>query len=493
VVKIVLLSPTERRFPMVQMRRSALVIAASAAACLVTALSGVASAAPAAGGIKGNPQPELKPFIIGSSKYAGGSVALEPNGTLVVARGTTSGDGKIVVCVLARGASKCASSVTLTPPGVDLFGTPEVFIPSANHVVVLMDSCCDRNPAGGDLLFSSVNGGKSFAPAKRIGSLGVSTAALVGKDIVFTSGDDHDGSEVESVPVTASGPPATTAIANPLVAYDAGVGSYKGGALIGSDYLGTDYETLIEYAAAGKNFDASASYVRVGAFKHEQLFGISGNALLTVQTTGKELLLVRLFNGKSFGPAHAVPGLSNHGPGWFTIDQDPSGAVHVFSETASSAVSYDLYERSTATGASWSSPLALGYAADSNTFGVGLDATGAGLVLGTASDQSAWGFPVLAGQSASFGLKAAAIKKGKATTAVGIARPAAKGRVVALQVEKGGLWYTVATTHEGTGGKFGFTIKGTAAGTYDYRAVVADWAGYRLYGYSPARALKVVS
>ena len=167
--------------------------------------------------------------------------------------------------------------------------------------------------------------------------------------------------------------------------------------------------------------------------------------------------------------------------------------MHVFSERASAPVSYHLYEVSTETGASWSGATDLGDAVASDNFDVGLDATGAGLVLGTDSHAPAWGFPVLAGQSASFGLKAAAIKKGKATTALGVAKPAAKGREIELQVAKRGLWYTIATTHEGTAGTFGFTIKGTAAGTYDYRAVVVDWAGYRLFGYSAARALKVVS
>jgi hypothetical protein len=56
-----------------------------------------------------------------------------------------------------------------------------------------------------------------------------------------------------------------------------------------------------------------------------------------------------------------------------------------------------------------------------------------------------------------------------------------------------GLWYAVATTHEGSGGKFSFTIKAAATGTYHYRAVVHDLAGYVMYGYSPARSLRVTS
>jgi hypothetical protein len=69
----------------------------------------------------------------------------------------------------------------------------------------------------------------------------------------------------------------------------------------------------------------------------------------------------------------------------------------------------------------------------------------------------------------------------------------AAGREVELQVEKSGLWYTTATTTESASGAFSFTIKGSAAGTFDYRAVVSDLAGYVLYAYSPAQALQVTS
>lgn len=438
------------------------------------------------------PQPELKPFKIGASGFQGGSVAIEPKGTLVVARGVTGGAGKIAVCVLARGAGKCSSTVILGPVKPDLvFGVPEVFIPAANHVDVLMDACCDNNPAGSDLLFSSTDGGKTFGPPKRVGTLSVSAAALIRGDIVFTAGEDNKGAEVESIPVNASGPPSSTALATGKAATDVGVGSYKGGALIASDFLGADYTTYVAYAPAGRNFDASASYHRVASFGHEQLIGMSSGALLTIKTTGTNAVELRLFNGKGFGAPHAVPGTSGGGPEWFGVDTDPHGRVHVFSDRGLQG--YDLFESSTSAGVSWSQRVDLGNAIASTFFGAALDSAGSGLVLGTAADAPAWGFPVLASQSASFDLKFSTIKRGHSTTGSGLASPAAPGRVVQLQVERSGLWYTVATTHEGSGGKFSFTIKATATGTYHYRAVVHDLAGYVMYGYSPARSLRVTS
>lgn len=480
---------------MARMRRSALALSIASLLCLFTALSAAAAAAHPAGGIKGDPQPELKPFKIGGSSYAGGSVAIEPDGGLVVAYGSTSGNGKAVVCLLDRGASKCSHSTTLSPLGSDtLYGVPEVFVPSANHVAVLIETCCDSDSRGGDLLFSSTDGGEAFGAPVRVGTLGVDAAALIGGNIVFSESLDTNGAEVESIPVGASGPPGSTAIATVKEATDIAVGSYHGGALVASDYLGADYTTYVAYAPAGDNFNASGSYERIGSFSHEQLIAMSGDALLTMQTRGRSRALeLRLFNGTGFGAPHVVPGTNGGGPEWFTVDHDASGRVHVFSDRARSARSYHLYERSTSNGTQWSAPVDLGNAIQSNSFGAALDSAGSGLVVGTDAYAAAWGYPVLGTQNVSFSLKSPTIKKGRSTTGSGKGSPAAKGRKVELQVQRSGLWYTVATAHEGSGGKFSFTIRGTSAGTHVYRAVVSDLAGYLQYGYSPARTLRVTT
>ena len=98
---------------------------------------------------------------------------------------------------------------------------------------------------------------------------------------------------------------------------------------------------------------------------------------------------------------------------------------------------------------------------------------------------------MLGTQRVTFSLKSSTIKKGKSTIGSGKGSPAGKGRKVELQVERSGRWYTVKTTHESSSGAFSFTIKGSAAGKFSYRAVTNDLAGYLLYGYSSARSLKV--
>lgn len=471
--------------------RSVLAVSTTVLLCLSTVLAGAASAAPP-GGVKGDPQPELKPFQISKTAASDspGSVAIEANGDIVVTYDVSSGSTqKAVECVLPRGARKCATTVSLNAlSGDDVFTVPEVFAPSADHVVVLQNTCCDGAANGDDLLYTSTDGGNTFGAPVRVGSVGVAAAALIGSNIVFTAGG-AGGAAVESIPVTAAGPPSSTALPIAKASYDNAVGKYKGGALIGSDFLGTDYTTYVAYAPSGDNFNATASYHTVGTFSHEHLIGMSGDALLTVQTTGKQDLLLRLFNGSGFSAPHIVPGTAGGGPEWFGIDQDPSGTIHVFSSRAA-VKAYTLIEVSTSNGSKWNGPRDLGSGIASNGFAAGLDAQGTGLVLGTAPP---WGHPVLASQSVSFSLSPATITKGHTTTGAGKGSPAAKGRQVTLQVKKSGLWDTVATTTEGSGGAFSFTIKGATAGTFDYRAVVSDLPGYLQFGYSAAQPLHVTS
>jgi hypothetical protein len=475
---------------MMRVRRSGLVLSAASAICLLTALAGGAAASPA-GGVKGDPQPELTPFKIGNlSSTSPGSIAMEPNGSLVAVYDVPGGNGQLQVCVLDRGARGCAGKIDLSAlSDDDTFGTPEVFIPSANHVVVLQGACCDRNSNGPDLLFSSTDGGKTFGPPVRIGGLGVAAAALAGDQIVFTAQDDSSGSEVESVSVNS---PVSTPITvvNSKKAYDVGVGSYHGGALLSSDSAGPSfYTTYVEYAKSGANFNAASSYKAVGSFGKEILLGMSGSALLTIQTDGHTTVELRLFNGTSFSSARSVPGTSGGGPEWFGVEQDPSGAVHVFSERGLDSPGYHLIEESTSNGGkTWSGPVDLGDAIGDSGFAAALDSHGAGLVLGTGAPK---GYPVLESQNVSFSLSSTHIRKGKSTTGSGKGSPGSAGRTVVLQVERSSKWYTVATAHEHSGGSFSFTIKGSSAGTFRYRAVVSDLAGYLMYGYSNAKSLSV--
>jgi hypothetical protein len=468
--------------------RAVLVLSVVGLLCLGTVLAGTVSAAPAGKGVRGDPQPELKPFGISAAANSPGSVAVEPNGDLVVAYDikTKNGKGNLAVCVLARGGHKCTYTATLSAlEGDGMGGTPQVFA-ADGRVVVLQQTCCDSNP-NDDLLYTSANGGRSFGAPLRVGSLGVDAAALVGDHIVFSE-EDTSPARVQSIPVKATGPAsgtATTATETAAI----GDGSYHGGALVASDNDSGTYDiTYVAYAKAGTNFNASASYRNVGKFRREQLIGISGGALVTEQDSGKNALFLRLFNGHGFGPAHEVPGTAGGGPEWFAVDQDAHGRVFVFSSRGLASRIYDLLEVSTTNGSHWTRAIDLGHATRDNGFAAGLDARGSGLVLGT---DPAWGYPVLAAQHVTFSLKSSKIKKGRHTIGHGTGSPAGKGRTVKLQRERSGRWYTVGTAHESASGSFRFRIKGGSAGAHAYRAVASDLAGYLLYGYSAARRLRV--
>ncbi len=378
---------------MPRLRRLDLAIATTTMLCLLsTPLAAAASATHPARTRPAAPaeKPAKKksgPFRIGPATSAG-NVAVEPNGTFVL---VWDNNPSIVVCTIAPGKRACSTKTDLhSLDGDTLFDTPQVFVSSANHVTVLQNTCCDNNPNGGDLLFSSTDGGRTFSAPVRVGFLDVDTAALVGgSQIVFSPGQT-DPWQVASIPLSASGPPATTATLPGKGSFDVSDADYKGGALVGSDYLGSTYSTYVEFAPSGKNFSSSSSYRQVGMFPSEQLIGISGSALLTVQTQKRQSVLLRLFNGTSFGPAHAVPNSSGGGPQVFTVCQAPDGRVYVFAERAGYKT-YDLIEYSTSTGSKWSNGVDLGSAINSNLLTGVVRDNGHGLVLGVSP---AYGYPV---------------------------------------------------------------------------------------------------
>jgi hypothetical protein len=370
-------------------RRPGLVIATTTLLCLFGAPLAAASAAATHPARAVQPAAPTKsgPFKIGPSTSAG-TVAVEPDGTFVL---VWDDNQAIVVCTITPGERKCATKTDLhSLDGDGLYDTPQVFVSSANHVAVLQNTCCDSSPNGGDLLFSSTDGGKEFSAPVRVGSLDVDAAALVsGSQIAFTAADTSTW-QVESIPLSTAGPPPATASLPGKGVYEVSDSDYKGGALVGSDYLGSRYTTYVDFASSGANFNSGSSYHRVGKFPGEQLIGTSGSALLTVQTAKKQSVLLRLFNGRGFGPAHVVPHSSGGGPEVFTVCQAPDGHVYVFFGRAAYRT-YDLIEESTSNGSKWSKAVGLGNAVDSDLLTGVVRNSGHGLILGT---NPAIGYPV---------------------------------------------------------------------------------------------------
>jgi hypothetical protein len=265
--------------------RSTYLSGLAAALCLTSVLGGSAFAGPA-GGVKGDPQPEAKPFRVSNQDLSPASIAFEPNGSLVAAFDVPGGTThKAEVCVLNRSSRSCARKVDLgTPTSGDSWDTgygPQVLVPSANHVVLIGDVCCDTSSSD-TLMYSSTDGGRTFGPFTRIGSVSVGGAVLIGKQIVFIGADFPQGVQVESVPVSGASPPASVAtLASSR--NDVGIGAYHGGVLAGYDNDGKIWQTFVKYAPAGSDFNAGGSFRKVITISNESLLGVSVTAYPVLQ------------------------------------------------------------------------------------------------------------------------------------------------------------------------------------------------------------------
>jgi hypothetical protein len=442
-------------------------------------------------GTKGSPQPELKPYNIGTKPDGGpGSVGVLPNGTLLVAFDvkTSDGRGATKVCVLDRVHHACAAdSPVIAPPAGAANDTSDanIFVLNSKDVYLLVSDV-----STGDELYTSSDGGTSFG-AMPI-SLGTDAASpaeavLAGSDLVWAP--TQADAEVSTVPVTGTptpGEPVAFAAPEPI---RNGLAAYKAGVLaIDGAFDGNVYAT---YAAAGKPFDSATSFVSVGTFSHEIFEAVDGDALITQRTTGKEQTVLRIFNGTSFGAAHVVPDSFASGPQTFAVSAGSSGAIHVFTVLAPS---YNLVEESTSNGSSWTSSQILANATVSNDMTPGLDSAGSGIVLGVgiSSGGTDRAYPVLARQSVSFALNHTTVKRGHRVKASGVATAAKKNRTITLEVlGKHNVWSIIAATEERASGRFSFTLTHHEVGSFTYRAVAADSAGFVQFGYSAARRLKV--
>src|SRR5215472_5301523 len=134
--------------------------ATAALVCLFGAPLSFASAAPVAG-VHPAVARATGPFGLGPAKGLLGGITFTPAGSLVLAW-YVSGT-KTEICTIKVGARKCGHITYLKPPGGltnTLSDTPLVFAPSASHIVMLQDTCCDTNTSGDDLFWSSSDGGK---------------------------------------------------------------------------------------------------------------------------------------------------------------------------------------------------------------------------------------------------------------------------------------------------------------------------------------------
>ena len=469
-------------------RRRSIVLAVT----LITAIAATAMPVLASsGGTKGEPQPEMYAFTVGNAGGANGSGVVLADGTLVLASASNK-DNKVVVCMMHPGDRQCASTATLFPyrkgSTVDSFsGTAEVFATGGKDVSVAVEDCCYLPPFnGGAAVFDSTNDGKNFSKEIAAGNIsGIGAGTVANGQLVV--GTYNSG----TLNVQAFAPDPKTAVseeASPITGKPDGntsLTTYDGGVLVASD--DTSGNTLVEYAKSGSNFNKSNSYVKITTIKHEDLTGISGNALMT--NPGGSLTYgerVRFFNGKSFGTWHKVPEPKGGDDGYFNLEQ-VGGVAHVV--FLNRRHNYDVYSETTRDGVHWSGLTIYNPSTASALLVPVLNSIGSGVIY-ESDGTPLRAQPIMLPQSVSVTLGHSKVTVGTGTKLNGRAYPHLKNQMVTLQRLTNGRWqdwhYTV---HESASGTFSFSVPGYS---HTYRAVVADKPGYYQYGYSNSATLTAV-
>jgi hypothetical protein len=460
------------------------------ALAMTATLAIAAGPALAGGGTAGAPQPELAQFKVGSATTGSGdgTGAVLPDGTILLASLSNSGK-TISVCRLILGGRSCASTAVLSAYSGDLFyGTAEVLV-TGPSVTIVAEDCCHLPPySGGAVVFDSTDGGATFSALTAAGKIQGGDAATVfgGQPVVATS--QSSSLNVQTFPATGS-PGPVSAFATPRGGADGNtaLASASGGLLVASDNVGGT--VFVEYVAPGGNPNAKSSYKSVGSFKGGySLEAASGNAVL-LNHGGGSLGGQRLsfFNGTSMGALHTVPEPKGGDDHHFAI-QKAGSLVHVF--FLNYRLGYALYSETTTDGVHWSSFVIYHSAITSTDLAPVLDPAGAGVVFEAGTSAHApLAQPILLPQVVHIALAHSSVTAGTSTSLTGSASPHLASQLVALQKLTSGLWYTVTTTHETSGGTFSFTVPGA---TMTYRAVVANDPGLYLYGYSNTATLTVV-
>jgi hypothetical protein len=447
-------------------------------AVVVASLLTVVAAVPAlAGGVVGDPQPELAQFSVPNPSDGGGGGTVMPDGTIVLAWPLT--DTSLRVCTLDPGSRKCVTLVSLAnDAGQSLYGPPAVVATGGQHVSVLVADEHDT------ISYNSTNDGHSFTGPIEVGSMDVPvTSAVAGGQVVTGGYVPAQGFTVQTIDPT--GPLNSTAAVLPAVGcdYAPSVSSYDNGVLAACNNLTNTY---VYYAHAGSDFNEASSYTLVDTIRNQQVVTLSGRAILTVPsdslTTGG---IISFFGGSSFGSDHRVPDSAAGDDGYWTM-QLTGATAHVF--FLGRRDSYDVIQETTTTGATWSHQVLYGSAIDSDLLVPVLGPTGAGQVFETEGTPQLCQ-PILNQQSVRIALARTRVKAGVRGVVIGHVGPHLLNELVTLEKLRAGKWYPAYSTRETASGTFRFTVPGVSA---SYRAVVNYKPGYYEYGYSNAVTLTVV-
>jgi hypothetical protein len=366
--------------------------------------------------------------------------------------------------------------VTLHAHAGDTFSpTPQVLITGPADVSIVASDCCTIGPDG-VVVFSSTDGGATYVGPTQAGDIGgVTTGTVAGGQLVVAN-NQSPNYQIQAFPPNPPSPAAAAATPDSHIAGDTALATDKNGVLSAQDDL-TD--TYVYFAAAGANFNASASYHHVATIKNQDTVAASGNAVLTApggSITGKDRLW--FFNGKSLSGNYKVPDTRLGDDGYFAM-KEVRGTVYVF--FLGRRNHYDLYEERTRNGRTWTPLEHYASAIKSEDLVPVLNGIGAGLVFEAQSPKPLLAQPIMVPQHVHVKLLRTHVTAGHGTKLTGSATPRLRHQLITLEVERHGHWYRVKTTHESKTGSFSFSVP---AATHTYRVVVADKPGLYQFGYS---------
>ncbi len=355
---------------------------------LPTLVSVALIAAPGTAAPAGAAVPAMPAYSIGTSVEGPGTGVVLPNGNFVLTWAVQAPHHleNAEVCVLPLGAKACSSTTKLaTLNKADLEGSVQVYATGNDDVSVVVGTCCTAG-LDGDLRFNSINGGKSFGPATRVGTANVDTGTFANTELVWGG-----GGQVQGIAPSATTPDPSYASVGSAVAQDSLTTYHQG--VIYAEYDVDDGNVHVFYAPKGSNFDLASSYKQVTLVKNSQLGGVSDGALLTIDSSSDTPEL-QMFNGTSYGPPHAVPVPAESLDGQFLVHESSSGKVHVSFNNARNRYK-NITEWTKNGGKTWRGLTVLGSLDQAQADEIVLNGEGNGVILATGNDGAkAWVQPL---------------------------------------------------------------------------------------------------
>jgi hypothetical protein len=268
------------------------------------------------------------PVILGDGEHPG--VTIDASGTAYITWiGREPNITSLHFCRLPRGAAACAVNQALTVPNTSLYRPYTVVDGATVRILSSRYQTTTGDPPNGIYMLTSNDGGTTFGPAERIGTLTFYDAVRApggGVSLMADNSSTFQHVPLQAGPVTATAPLSTSHLYSPTIAFvDAttrlavfangnGLGQFR-------RHLGSGDPNDVATWEPAQDIGATTSYPRLAS-------GPSGTFLMS--DNENYLQEVRRFGVGGFGPPVQPPGVNHEaGGGSHDMTQDPGGRLHL--------------------------------------------------------------------------------------------------------------------------------------------------------------------